>query len=73
MVAILSTGPTEIEKKKWQLNHPAPTKFGLRTTYSDSSYHAFLSVHYLSERFLKECKEALPQYYFRLQIKKLRD
>lgn len=64
--------PTDIEEEKWYLHHPEHTVFGLGTTYNDSIYHAFLSLHNLSARFIKKCKSVLPWYYIKLQLKKIK-
>ncbi|MEP6951089.1 MAG: hypothetical protein ABI863_17505 [Ginsengibacter sp.] len=58
--------PTDIKEEKWYLHHPEHPVFGLGTTYNDTIYHAFLSLHYLSVRFIKKCKSVLPWYCFKL-------
>lgn len=63
--------PTHVEEKKWSLYHPEHTYFGPGTTYNHAVYHAFLSLHGISGRFFKKCKEVLPWYYFKWQWKKL--
>lgn len=65
--------PTNIEEEKWYLHHPEHPVFGLGTTYNDTIYHAFLSLHYLSARFIKKCKSVLPWYYFKLQLSKIKE
>lgn len=52
--------PTHIEDEQWYLHHPEHNKFGYGTTYNDRIYHAFLSRHDLSQRFIKKCKSILP-------------
>ncbi len=64
--------PTEIEEKKWSLYHSEHKVFGLGTTYDHLIYHAFLSLHNLSGRFIKKCKSVLPWYYFKLKWRKFR-
>ncbi|MDQ6844954.1 MAG: hypothetical protein M3Z92_11460 [Bacteroidota bacterium] len=65
--------PTEIEEEKWYLHHPDHPVFGLGTTYNNMIYHAFLSLHNLSGRFLRKCRDVLPWYYFKLKWKKIRN
>jgi hypothetical protein len=65
--------PTEIEEERWYLHHPEHKVFGLGTTYNDTIYHAFLSLHYLSARFIKKCKSVLPWYYFKLQLSRFKE
>ncbi len=65
--------PTDIEETKWTLYHPEHTEFGPGTTYNDSVYHAFLSLHNLSGRFIKKCRSILPWYYFKLQWSKYKE
>lgn len=64
--------PTEIEEEKWSLYHPEHTVFGPGTTYNHSIYHAFFSLHNMSDRFFRKCREVLPWYYLALQWKKLK-
>lgn len=63
--------PTEVEEKQWPLYHPEHTFFGPGTTYNGAIYHAFFSLHNMSNRFFKKCKEVLPWYYFKWQWKRL--
>jgi hypothetical protein len=64
--------PTAIEEEKWYLHHPEHTVFGLGTTYNNTIYHAFLSLHNLSARFIKKCKSVLPWYYLKLQLSRFK-